>query len=76
MSGGRPPLCDPAVLERVVRESVDGSGPTEIARRLTREGIPTPGGATLWYPQTVHQLLRITAHGQEAVRRAEAQASR
>ncbi|MGH8653023.1 MAG: recombinase family protein [Gammaproteobacteria bacterium] len=35
----------------------------QIAKRLTREGYPTPKGGPHWGETTVHRILRREAYG-------------
>ncbi len=51
---GRPPQVDAALAKRIVRmHTRDGLSANAIARRLTDEGVPAPGGGAKWYPTTV-----------------------
>src|SRR5271165_464021 len=51
---GRPPQIDAALAKRIVdlrmRECLNAN---TIARRLTEDGVPAPGGGAKWYPTTV-----------------------
>ncbi len=54
---GRPRLTPDAVVARVVALSADLS-PSQVAKALTAEGLPTTRNAAEWGPSTVRRLLR------------------
>lgn len=54
---GRPPSCPREILIRVVELRRQGLSYGAIAAVLNREGVPTPGGGTLWYKSCVDRLL-------------------
>lgn len=45
-------------VERIYAEFISGLSPKAIAGRLTREGVPTPGGQAKWYEGTVRSILQ------------------
>lgn len=47
-----------ALVRRIYREYLEGFSPSAIARRLTEEKIPSPGGKATWYQSTVDSILR------------------
>ena len=55
---GRPVEIDEDIRLQIAREFHNGSGLSDIARRLTREGVPTARGGKQWYPSTVKAVLR------------------
>ena len=57
---GRPVEIDQDIRRRIAREFHDGSSLSEIARTLTREGVPTARGGR-WWPSTVQSVLRSLA---------------
>lgn len=54
---GRPRLTPDAVVARVVALSADLS-PSQVAKALTAEGLPTTRGAAEWGPSSVRRLLK------------------
>lgn len=46
------------VARRIYREFLEGFGPSMIARRLQKDGVPAPGGGTVWHASTVRSILR------------------
>ncbi len=46
-----------AIVRRIYRHFLEGKSPSWIAKRLTAEGIPTPGGKQNWRPNTVESIL-------------------
>lgn len=54
------PVINPEQAElvrRIYRMCVDGMTPTSIARQLTAEGIPTPGGKKVWQAAVAQSIL-------------------
>ena len=45
------------VILRIYSDFISGKAPSTIARELTRDGIPTPGGKTVWEKKTVLSIL-------------------
>lgn len=45
------------LVERIYRLFLEGLMPSSIAKQLTAEGIPTPGGRERWQPSTVESIL-------------------
>lgn len=54
---GRPRATPDAVVARVVALSADLS-PSQVAKQLTAEGVPTTRGAAEWRPSSVRRLLK------------------
>ncbi len=46
------------VVREIYRQFLEGFTPTTIAKNLTEEGIPTPGGKTKWSSSTVQSILK------------------
>lgn len=46
-----------AIVIRIYREFMGGKTLSAIARRLTEDGIPTPGKKTVWQSSTVRSIL-------------------
>ena len=46
------------VVERIYGLFIAGLSPKAIAKRLTEEGAPTPGGQEKWYEGTVRSILK------------------
>lgn len=56
---GRPPQIDAAVATRIVRMHTRyGLSAGAIAKRLTAQRVPAPGGGAKWYPTTVCDVLK------------------
>lgn len=47
-----------AVVQRIYRLFMEGKTTCAIAKQLTSEGIPTPGGKEKWQPSTIESILR------------------
>ena len=45
------------VVRRIYAEFLQGYTPYAIGRRLTEDGIPTPGGKTKWNPSVIRSIL-------------------
>ena len=45
------------IVRKIYRLFLEGLTPTHIARTLTEEGIPTPGGKVIWQNSTVESIL-------------------
>ena len=45
------------LVRRIYRMFMEGLTPTAIGKQLTAEGIPTPGGKTVWRPTTIESIL-------------------
>lgn len=45
------------VVDRITAMRRDGQGANKIARILTEDGTPTPGGGRAWYPSAVRGVL-------------------
>jgi hypothetical protein len=54
---GRPPTLPARVVERIRLEYARGFGLSDIARRLTDEGVPTAHGGRKWWPSSVRAVL-------------------
>jgi hypothetical protein len=54
---GRPPTLPRSVVERIRLEYASGLGLSDIARRLTHEGVPTAHGGRKWWPSSVRAVL-------------------
>ena len=50
------------VLQRIFHELADGEALRQVAKGLTRDGIPTPTGAPLWTAASLHYLIRQDAY--------------
>ena len=46
-----------AVVRRIYGMFLQGRSPSAVAKALTKEGIPTPGGKTKWSGSTVRSIL-------------------
>ncbi|MBQ2968633.1 MAG: recombinase family protein [Clostridia bacterium] len=46
------------LVRRIYRMFMQGNAPSSIARKLTEEEIPTPGGKTKWQSSTVKSILQ------------------
>jgi len=46
------------IVRRIYTEFLEGKTPSGIARGLTEQGIPTPGGCVTWQPSVVQSILR------------------
>lgn len=53
---GRPPLVDPAIVERILADRETGRSFAAIARALTEEGHLSPEGRPAWQPSTVRRI--------------------
>lgn len=58
---GFQPLVDQVTVARIVRARGRGESFGAIARRLDRQGVPTPGGGSRWYPSTVERICKRQA---------------
>ena len=47
-----------AVKNRIMELTGQGKGPAEIARTLVAEGVPPPGGGSIWHRGTVSRIIR------------------
>lgn len=45
-------------VERIYSDFIMGLSPKAIAKRLTEDGVPTPGGQEKWYEGTVRSILK------------------
>ena len=45
------------IVRRIYRLFIQGKTPNAIAKLLTAEGVPTPGGKEVWQPTTVESIL-------------------
>jgi Recombinase len=54
---GRPPTLPRIVVERIRLAYARGLGLSDIARRLTDEGVPTAHGGRTWWPSSVRAVL-------------------
>ena len=45
------------IVRRIYAEFLQGYTPYAIGRRLTEDGIPTPGGKTKWNPSVIRSIL-------------------
>jgi hypothetical protein len=45
------------IVKRIYRMFLDGSSPSRIAKTLTKEGIPTPAGKSVWQTRVVESIL-------------------
>lgn len=57
---GRPSMLSETTVERIVRERDHGRSLSDIARRLTADGIPTAAGGK-WHPATIKRVLNSGA---------------
>lgn len=64
--GNRDLQAGSPVLARIVAEREAGASLSDIARRLTGEGVPTVRGGARWYPSTVRAALESHRLDQEA----------
>ena len=55
---GRPSRIPAGVIARIVELNCHGKSAQAIAKSLTAEGVPTPGGGTRWAHSTVRAALR------------------
>jgi Recombinase/Resolvase, N terminal domain len=55
---GRPCRIPAEVIARIVELNRRGKSAQAIAKQLTGEGVPTPGGGTNWAHSTVRAALR------------------
>lgn len=57
---GRPEIVpeEAELVRRIYRLYIHGNTPSTIARMFTKEGIPTPGGKTIWQSSTVESILQ------------------
>ncbi len=55
---GRPSRIPAEVIVRIVELNRRGKSTQAIAKQLTAEGVPTPGGGTSWAHSTVRAALR------------------
>jgi len=57
---GRPKIVEreAKIVRRIYRDYLSGITIRQIAAALTAEGIPTPGGKTVWATSTVNSILR------------------
>lgn len=55
---GRPSVIPVDVRDRILREIGDGKTYRDVARGLTRDGVPTPLGGRAWAHQTIHELAK------------------
>jgi hypothetical protein len=62
---GRPPTLPPRVVERVRLEYARGRGLSDIARRLTDDGVATAHGGRKWWPSTVRAVLVRSSPAQQ-----------
>lgn len=56
---GKPQIVESEakIVRKIYRLFLEGLTPTHIARTLTEEGIPTPGGKVIWQNSTVESIL-------------------
>ena len=45
------------IVKRIYRMFLEGSSPSRIAKTLTKEGIPTPAGKSVWQTRVVESIL-------------------
>jgi DNA invertase Pin-like site-specific DNA recombinase len=45
------------IVKRIYRMFLEGNSPSRIAKTLTKEGIPTPAGKTVWQTRVVESIL-------------------
>jgi Recombinase len=62
---GRPPTLPRSVVERIQLECARGLGLSDIARRLTDDGVPTAHGARQWWPSSVRAVLVRSSPAQQ-----------
>ena len=46
------------IVKRIYSDFISGLSPKAIAKRLTEDGVPTPGGQAKWYEGTVRSILK------------------
>jgi Recombinase len=56
-TAGRPPSLPRRIVDCIRLEYARGRGPTEIARALNQDGVPTAHGGRQWWPSTVRAVL-------------------
>lgn len=54
---GRPRQVPERVLARILRERAAGSGLSQIAKGLERDGVLAPAGGRRWYASTVRSII-------------------
>lgn len=55
------------IVRRIYNEFLEGKTPHDIAKRLTAENIPTPGGFTNWRPHTIQSILTNEKYKGDAI---------
>ncbi len=46
------------IVKRIYGDFISGLSPVAIAKQLTEEGVPTPGGQEVWHRGTVRNILK------------------
>jgi DNA invertase Pin-like site-specific DNA recombinase len=64
---GRPRALPNEIAVRILDETRAGQTPTEIARGLNADGVPTARGAAEWKPVVVRQIVKSRLKDEEAV---------
>jgi DNA invertase Pin-like site-specific DNA recombinase len=59
---GRPRSLPDDVVNRIVRERLDGLSPNKIAAGLNADCVPTAQGGKAWYPATVMKIVNASTH--------------
>ncbi|MDP9369421.1 MAG: recombinase family protein [Chloroflexota bacterium] len=60
---------DPAtapIVQRIFRQSIEGTTIRAIAAQLTKDAVPTASGGTIWSASTIHTILKQPAYTGEA----------
>lgn len=58
---GFQPRVDEVTVARIIRARKRGESFAAIARRLDKQGVPTPGGGARWYASTVERICKREA---------------
>lgn len=56
-----------ALVRRIYTMFIDGKTPYSIAKALTEEGVPTPGGKTVWQATTIRSILTNEKYSGSAI---------
>lgn len=55
------------VVRRIYKQFLEGKTPSGIAKILTEEKVPSPGGKELWYVSTVRSILTNEKYKGDAI---------
>ncbi len=66
---GRPRIVESEakIVRQIYKSFLEGTTPTMVARNLTRQGIPAPGGKQKWYVSTVLSTLENEKYKGDAI---------